>query len=157
MLKTDGSDKEYLEYSTERQTKTRSGDNPHNIRPVKPRMYENNAVPKERNPVAAYKLYAFEQPQGTLQDSPFYLSINHISSQKFAFPGLKLFKSQPMGVNKLNSIIKTCAAKAGLTDDKCFTNTHLRPKPEVTESEAEGPQNSKWRTKLQKEIHLTNV
>ena len=122
-LETDSSGKEYLEYSTERQTKTRSGDNPLNSRPVKPRMYENNAVPKERNPVAPYKLYAFKGPQETLKEgSPFYLSINHLSSQKLAFPDSKWFKSQPMGVNKLNSIIKTCAAKAGLSDDKRFTN-----------------------------------
>lgn len=81
MLKTDSSGKEYLEYYTERQTKTRSGDNPLKTRPLKPRMYENNAVPKEQNPVAAYKLYAFKWPQETLkEDCPFYLSINHLSS-----------------------------------------------------------------------------
>ena len=65
-LKTDSSGKEYLEYYTERQTKTRSGDNSLNTRPVKPRMYEINVVPKEQNPVAAYKLYTLKWPQETL-------------------------------------------------------------------------------------------
>ena len=38
VLKADSSGKQYLEYSTERQTKTRAGDNPLNRRTVKPRM-----------------------------------------------------------------------------------------------------------------------
>ena len=126
-LKIDSSGKEYLEYSTERQTKTRSGENPLNRRSVKPRMYENSAVENERNPVAAYKLYALKRPQETCQtDSPFYLSINHLSSEKMSLPETKWFKSQPMGVNKLNSIMKECALKAGLTGDKRITNHSAR-------------------------------
>ena len=48
-LKIDSRDKEYLEYSIEKQTKTRPGDNPGNTRSVKPRVYENLDVPPERN------------------------------------------------------------------------------------------------------------
>ena len=42
-LKPDLNGKEYLEYSVERQTKTRPGDNPANRRAVKPRMFENKS------------------------------------------------------------------------------------------------------------------
>ena len=56
-LKTDLNGKEYLEYSVERQTKTKSGDNPAKRRAVKPRMFENKAVGPERDPVFVYKLY----------------------------------------------------------------------------------------------------
>ena len=56
-LKSDLNGKEYLEYSVERQTKTRPGDNPANRRAVKPRMFENKAVGLERDPVFVYKLY----------------------------------------------------------------------------------------------------
>ena len=45
---SDGETIQYLEY-TERQTKTRKGENPLDVRPVKPRMYENEN--KERCPV----------------------------------------------------------------------------------------------------------
>ena len=55
--KIDLNKKEYLEYSVERQTKTRPGDNPANRRAVKPRTFENKAVGPERDPVFVYKLY----------------------------------------------------------------------------------------------------
>ncbi len=57
LLKKDTEGKEYLEYNTERQTKTRTGENPMNRRSVKPRMYENLSAGPERNPVFLYKLY----------------------------------------------------------------------------------------------------
>ena len=49
---SDGEATQYLEY-TERQTKTRTGENPRDIRPVKPRMYEHEN--KERCPVQLCK------------------------------------------------------------------------------------------------------
>ena len=46
---------EFLEYS-ERQTKTRTGENPRDVRQIKPKMF---SVPgSEKYPVAAYQLYA---------------------------------------------------------------------------------------------------
>ena len=42
-----------LEYSADRQTKTRPGDNPANRRAVKPRMFEKKAVGPERDPVSS--------------------------------------------------------------------------------------------------------
>ena len=37
--------------------------------------------------------------------APFYLGINHTNASKKAdLPGLKWFKPQPMGVNKLDSL-----------------------------------------------------
>lgn len=63
VLKSDFSGKEYLEYCTERQTKTRPGDNPSNRRTVKPRMYDNQTVLPERNPVFLYKLYKENAPK----------------------------------------------------------------------------------------------
>ena len=49
------SGEEFLEYS-ERQTKTRTGENPRDIKQIKPKMF---AVPEsERDPVAVYKLHA---------------------------------------------------------------------------------------------------
>ena len=55
VLKTDSDGKEYLEC---RQTKTRTGDDPRNQRPIKPRMYANNdAISIDRDSVHVYKMY----------------------------------------------------------------------------------------------------
>ena len=56
VLKTDSDGKEYLEYF-ERQTKTRTGEDPRKQRPMRPRMYANNdAIPIDRDPVHVYKI-----------------------------------------------------------------------------------------------------
>ena len=123
VLKTNPFGKEYLEYCTERQTKTRPGDNPSNVRKVKPKMYEQPSLPPERNPVFVYKFYKAKRPNETLvEDAPFYLAVNHVSSEQLAFPDTKWFKPQPMGVNKLNSLMKECAAAAGIGENKRITN-----------------------------------
>ena len=127
VLKTDCHGKEYLEYSTERQTKTRPGDNPLNRRQIKPRMYENLSVPNERNPISGYKLYMTKRPKETLVDgSPFYLTINNLSREKLALSSAKWFKPQPMGVNKLNTLMRDCAKAAGHGTDKRITNHSAR-------------------------------
>ena len=112
VLETDSQEKEYLVHS-ERQTKSRQGDNPRNVRPVKPRMYENKEIPAERNPVNVYKLYRDKRPHSMLEsDAPFYLTVNHFQlSVQEQQNDRTWFKAQPMGVNKLNGILKdTCEA-----------------------------------------------
>ena len=73
----------------------------------------------ERDPVRAYDLYASKRPDDLkTPDSPFYLAINHTTKAVNTKPW---FKSAPMGVNKLKSLMKTMAEKAGL-DAKNLTN-----------------------------------
>lgn len=99
---------EYLEYN-ERQTKTRTGAEPKDTRKVKPKMFA--VAGSDRNPVQFYHIYASKRPAGFLSDdSPFYLSINQ-ANPKSSKPW---FKTAPMGVNKLNSLMKTMAEKAQL-------------------------------------------
>ena len=71
---------EFLEYS-ERQTKTRTGENPQDVRQIKPKMF---AVPgSEKDPVAAYKLYAKKRPtEMNDSDAPFYLAVNNCTKQE---------------------------------------------------------------------------
>ena len=78
-LMTNSGGKEYLEYS-ERQTKTRQGDNPRNIRSVKPTMWSTSSdINDNRNPVSVYKQYRDRRPKDMFgSDSPFYLGINHV-------------------------------------------------------------------------------
>ena len=52
---------EYLEYS-ERQTKTRNGEEPRNIRPVKPKTFARPDGAPEKDPVSVYKFYSEKRP-----------------------------------------------------------------------------------------------
>ena len=63
-------------------------------------------VGSERDPVRADDLYASKRP-----DSLFYLAINHTTTAVNTKPW---FKAAPMGVNKLKSLMKAMAEKAGL-------------------------------------------
>ena len=119
-LKTSADGVEFLQY-TERQTKTRTGAESKDIRAVKPKMF---SVPgSDRDPVQAYHLYASNRPeQMKSADSPFYLAINYIRVANSSKPW---FKAAPMGSNKLNSLMKTIAEKAGLNVEN-LTNHSAR-------------------------------
>ena len=50
-----------------------------------------------------------------MDNGPFYLSTNNTNASKKAdLPGVNWFKPQPIGVNKLNSLMKDCAQLAGI-------------------------------------------
>ena len=67
ILKFGSEEKQYLECSVERQTKTRTGENPRNQRQVKPFMYQNKTVESvERDPVQVYKAYKEKRPENML-------------------------------------------------------------------------------------------
>jgi hypothetical protein len=69
---------EYLQY-TERQTKTRTGIDPKNVRKVKTKMFSTLT---ERNPVAAYKKYSEMRPLSmNTPESPFCLGLNHTGKE----------------------------------------------------------------------------
>ena len=59
----------------------------------------------------AYKFYAEKRPaEMKTDDAPFYLTVNNVTSGS----GKPWFKKAPVGVNKLNTVMKTMAQKAGL-------------------------------------------
>ena len=51
-------------------------------------------------------------------DSLFYLGINHTRRSQEDTQNKNRFKSAPMGVNKLNFLMKTMAAKADLSNER---------------------------------------
>ncbi|CAH3191091.1 unnamed protein product [Porites evermanni] len=115
----DAQGNDYLVYN-ERQTKTRSGVDASNVRKVSPKMFSTG---DERDPVVAYKIYREKRPENMMaDDSPFYLGINHTKTD-----GSKKhwFKSAPMGVNKLNTLMKTMASKANINNER-LTNHSAR-------------------------------
>ena len=74
-LKLDAQGGHYVKFSTERQTKTQTGENPRNIRETRPKMFENPDN-IERCPVTAFLCYKDKRPPETLNvNSPFYLAI----------------------------------------------------------------------------------
>ena len=90
----------------ERETKTRSGNDSRNARAIVPKMF---AVPNnEKCPVKAYKVYAEKRPaEMKTEDAPFYLAVNNVKS---GF-GQPWFKKAPVGVNKLNTLMKQWQGK----------------------------------------------
>ena len=116
--------KEYLQFN-ERQTKTRTGEDINNIRKSQPRMYATNV--DGRCPVQVYKHYADKRP-ATMNDadSPFYLAV--VTNNDNPSFNERWFLAQPIGVNKLNRLLKTMAEKANLPDlqFKRLTNTSVR-------------------------------
>ena len=93
---------EYLEFN-ERETKTRSGNDPRNVRAIAPKMFA--ASNNEKCPVKAYKVYAGKRPAEMKTDD-----LNNVKSGS----GKPWFKKAPVGVNKLNTLMKTMAQKDGL-------------------------------------------
>ena len=77
----------------------------------------------DRDPVQVYHLYTSKRlEQMKLDDSPFYLAINYTRVANSSKPW---FKPVPMGSNKLNSVMKTMAEKAGLNTEN-LTNHSAR-------------------------------
>ena len=117
-LKTDSEGNRFVEFSKKRQTKTRTGENPRNLREKKPQMYENKNNP-DRCPINTYLAYKNLRPADMMTDeSPFYLAVN-IESPK---PGQKWFKCSPLGVNSLRSMLKNMIKDSGLKTDKKLVN-----------------------------------
>ena len=121
-LKTGSEGNRFAEFSKERQTKTRTGENPRNLRKEKPQMYENKNNP-DRCPINTYLAYKNHRPADMMTDeSPFYLAVN-IESPK---PGQKWFKCSPLGVNSLRSMLKNMIKDSGLKTDQKLVNHSTR-------------------------------
>ena len=143
-----GDGTEYLHFS-ERQTKTWSGADPHNVRPIKPKAFPTPDLPCERDIVVVFKIYSEKRPESMNKpDAPFYLGVNHTTknANKSWFKANAMgvmnepdapfylgvnhttknsdkswFKANAMGVKKLNSLMNTMAEDTGL-DSSHLTN-----------------------------------
>lgn len=89
------------------------------IRTVKPKAFATlNGLPYW-DPVFVYQLYAQKRP-GLMQqpDVSFYLGMNHMQSSVASSNNKFWFKSSAMGINKLNSLMKSMAKKTGLKSQR---------------------------------------
>jgi integrase len=122
-LQTDNAGSEFLTFN-ERQSKTRQGSNPRDTRVVKPKMWANLECPT-RCPVHIYKFYAEKRPSDFCNpDDPFYLATTTKCSAMTNED--QWFKRQPIGVNKLGSIMKRMTTAAGIIGDKKLTSHSAR-------------------------------
>ena len=107
--------KEYLEFN-ERQTKTRTGSDCRDIRVMPPKMFATDGSKKD--PIVVYKLYAQKRPEKMNEDdSPFYLAVNN-NLKAESLKRKEWFKVGPVGINKLNGLMKTMAQKAGTNNER---------------------------------------
>ena len=121
-LKTDSEGNRFVELSQERQMKTRTGENPRNLRGKKPQMFKNKNNP-DCCPINTYLAYKNHHPADMMTDeSPFYLAVN-IEGPK---PGHKWFKCSPLGVNSVRSMLKNMMKDSGLKTDKKLVNHSTR-------------------------------
>ena len=120
MVLTHYGEEDYL-LLNERQTKTRTGENTSDVRKAKPKIY---SLPNsDRDPIAAYKLYASKRPSNfSSPDSPFYLAPRTVSVSSDSD---QWFLRQRIGVRKLSALMKDMCEKAGLAG-KRLTNHSAR-------------------------------
>ena len=121
-LKINADGLRYVNFSTEHQTKTRTGVTPKNVRESKPKMFENRDN-TERCPVTTYLAYRQQRPSEMMDDhSPFYLAIN----TEVPKARKKWFKASPLGVNSLRSVVKNMLAASQVQSDKKLVNHSTR-------------------------------
>ncbi|XP_076341475.1 uncharacterized protein KIAA1958-like [Tachypleus tridentatus] len=86
------------------------------------RIYSNLGCP-DRDPIHIYRLYASHRPECMKKaDSPFYLVPNHSK----ATYNSSWFKRQPLGENRLASLMKCMAKKGGTFYRQTFYNISVR-------------------------------
>ncbi|XP_053393690.1 uncharacterized protein LOC128555440 [Mercenaria mercenaria] len=121
-LETGSDGIEYLRLQ-ERQTKTRTGSNVHDVRQITPKIFATADDP-ERCPVGMYKLYKSKRPQTFCEpDHPFYIA-PRTSSQ--TIDNNTWFMKIKLGEKKLGSLLKIMAADGGLDESKRLTNHSTR-------------------------------
>jgi len=125
---------EYLHFS-ERQTKTRSGTDPRNVRPIKAKAFATPDLPRERDPLFFFKIYSEKRPESMNKpDAPIYLGVSHTTKNS----DKSWFKASAMGVNKLNSLMKTATERAGV-DNSHLTNHSARKRMTQTLNDKDIP------------------
>ncbi|CAH3152537.1 unnamed protein product [Porites lobata] len=114
-LKETADGKEYFEFN-ERQTKTRTGSDCRDIRAMPPKMFATDG--SEKDSIVVYKLYAQKRPEKMNEDDfPFYLAFNN-NLKAESLQTKEWFKAGPVGINKLNGLMKTMAQKAGINNER---------------------------------------
>jgi len=109
-FKKDSDGIEFVEWHTERETKTRKGVG--SVRAFTPKLFPNKKD-QYRCPVNLMHIYECLRPASMLApDSPFFLAINYAGWEK---DGGAWYKNSPMGRDRIGKIMGMIAKKGGLS------------------------------------------
>ena len=87
-LKKDADGTGYLHFS-ERQTKTRKGADPRNVRPIKPKAFATPDLPHERDPVVVFKIYSETKPESINKPDTLFIWVSTILQKTLIKVGLQ--------------------------------------------------------------------
>jgi hypothetical protein len=123
VIDKDASGEEFIQHVKELQTKTRTGADPNNSKEIKTTAWANDNP--NRCPVNAFRIFTSKRPAKMMKlDSPFFLSVNHVSDRQLHHAW---FKETAMGVNHLygltKNMIKSCPS---IQDGRKLTNHSAR-------------------------------
>jgi len=111
---------EYLEWSTERESKTRHGDENEHRRFFRPKAYEAG---DRKCPVACYKEFVYKRPEEAKSpESPFFLAVHHQRKPENRI----WFSKRPMGKNKIDQFLSSATKNLPLSISGKFTNHSVR-------------------------------
>ena len=107
---------------SKRENKTRSRADSRSVRPIKPKAFATTDLPRERDPVVVFNIYSEKRPKSMNKSNALWTLITLQKKSDKSW-----FKAKEMEVNKLNTLMKTMADKAGL-DNSPLTNHSARNK-----------------------------
>lgn len=120
LRKDEASGEEYLEWSTERESKTRHGDENEHRRSFRPKAYETG---DRKCPVACYKEFVYRRPEEAKSpESPFFLAVHHQRKPEDRI----WFSKRPMGKNKIGQFLSSATKNLPLSTSGKFTNHSVR-------------------------------
>ena len=119
LKKDEASGEEYLEWTTERESKTRHGDENEHQRSFRPKAYETG---DRKCPVSCFKEFVYRRPEAKSPESPFFLGIRHRRT-----PEDKIwFVNNPMGKNKIGQFLSSATKNLPMSTSGKFTNHSVR-------------------------------
>jgi hypothetical protein len=123
VIDKDASGEEFIQHVKERQTKTRTGADPNNSKKIKTTAWANDNP--NRCSVNAFRIFTSKRPTKMMKtDSPFFLSVNHVSDRQ---PHHAWFKETAMGVNHLYGLTKNMLKSfPSIQDGRKLTNHSAR-------------------------------
>ena len=112
----EASGEEYLEWSTERESKTRHGDENEHRRSFRPKAYETG---DRKCPVACYKEFVYRRPEEAKSpESPFFLAGHHQRKPEDRI----WFSKGPMGKNKIGQFVLSATKNLPMSTSGKFTS-----------------------------------
>ena len=120
LRKDEASGEEFLEWKTERKSKTRQGDENEHRRCFRPKAYQTG---DRKCPVACFKEFVSRRPEETKSpESPFFLAVRH--GRKPDDP--IWFLNSPMGKNKIGRFLSSATKNLPLSTGGKLTNHSVR-------------------------------